>query len=166
MLIILEGNECCFKTTVAEKLSKQLNIPIIKGSSFEFSQCTNEELFKRFKELAELDNVIIDRFIYSNQVYATLYDDFAILTDEQRHYIEDMIRHKSRVYYLFADNEVIEERITQRGDDYVDVSMVKKINEFYSEIMLDAMVRVISYDTNDWNSDEIVEELVGDFKNN
>lgn len=166
MLIILEGNECCFKTTVAEKLSKQLNIPVVKGSSFEFSQCTNEELFERFKELAQLDNVIIDRFIYSNRVYATLYEDYAILSNEQRHYIEDIIRHKSTVYYLFADDEIIKQRISQRGDDYVNLDMVSNINNFYSNIMLDAMVRVNSFDTNEWDSDDIVMGIAGDFKNN
>jgi thymidylate kinase len=164
MLIILEGNECNYKTTVAEKLSKQLNIPVVKGSSFEYSKCTNEELFARFKELAALDNVIIDRFIYSNRVYATLYEDYAILTNEQRMEIEDIIRHKSTVYYLFADDDIIKERISERGDDYVDVSMVKKINNTYSDTMMDATARITAYDTNDWSSDEIVEEIAGDYK--
>jgi thymidylate kinase len=164
MIIILEGNECCFKTTVAEKLSKQLNIPVVKGSSFEYSKCTNEELFSRFKELAALDNVIIDRFIYSNRVYATLYEDYAILTKEQRMEIEDIIQHKSTVYYLFADDEIIKERISERGDDYVDISMVKKINNTYSGTMKDATIKIVSYDTEEWSSDEIVKEVADDFR--
>jgi thymidylate kinase len=164
MIIILEGNECCFKTTVADKLSKKLNIPVVKGSSFEFSQCTNEELFQRFKELSELDNVIIDRFIYSNRVYATLYKDFAILTDDQRKHIEELIHKKAKVYYSYADEEVIKERISQRGDDYVNLDMVGKINKEYSSIMLDAGISTITFDTNEWNSDEITEEIANDFK--
>ncbi|MED3562399.1 hypothetical protein [Bacillus xiapuensis] len=160
MLYILEGNECNFKSTVAEKLSKQLNIPIVKGSSFEFSQCTNEVLFERFKQLAELDNVIIDRFIYSNRVYASLYEDYAILTDEQRGEIESLIKNKATVYYLFADSNVIETRIKQRGDDYVVPEMVSKINNLYDQTMSAAKVKVVAYDTNDWSSDEIVGDIV------
>lgn len=163
MLIILEGNECCFKSTVAEKLSKELNIPVIKGSTFEFSKCTNGELFERFRSLAEMDNAIIDRFIYSNRVYATLYEDYAILTNEQRREIEDIIRHKSTVYYLHADDDVIETRIELRGDEYVNTDMVSKINDEYSEIMLDAAVRISAYDTNEWSSDEITEDIVKDY---
>lgn len=164
MLIILEGNECCFKTTVAEKLNKKLNIPIVKGSSFEHSQCTNEELFQKFKEYAQLDNVIIDRFTYSNRVYATLYEDFAILTDEQRKEIEDMIRHKAKLYYLFADDKVIEDRIKQRGDDYVDVKMVSHINKEYSQSIMKCTLMTESFDTNEWNSDGITEAITYDYQ--
>jgi len=159
MVIILEGNECCFKSTVAEKLSKKLNLPIVKGSSFELSKCTNEELFQKFKEFTQLDNVIIDRFIYSNYVYATLYEDYSILTDEQRREIEKLMLHKATVYYLFADGDVIKERILERGDDYVDVSMVQNINDTYVDIMLKAGLKTVAYDTNEWNSDEIAEDI-------
>lgn len=160
MLIILEGNECCFKTTVAEKLSKQLNIPVVKGSSFELANCINEELFAHFKKVAELDNVIIDRFIYSNRVYATLYEDYAILTDQQREEIERLIKHKAEVYYLFADDKVIELRIKQRGDDYVVPEMVSKINNLYDTTMVESNLKIVAYDTNNWSSDEIVLDIV------
>jgi thymidylate kinase len=164
MLIILEGNECCFKTTVAEKLSKKLHIPVVKGSSFEFSKCTNGELFDRFQELSKLENVIVDRFIYSNIVYATLYEDYAILSDDQREEIENLIKHKATVYYLFADNKVIEDRIKERGDDYVVPEKVFEINSMYGNVMGGACLKVVSYDTTDWSSDEIVEDILKDYK--
>lgn len=163
MLLILEGNECCFKTTVAEKLSQQLNIPVVKGSTFEFSKCTNEELFERFKQLSELDNVIIDRFIYSNRVYATLYEDYAILTAQQRLEIEQLIKCKATVYYLFADDKIIESRIKQRGDDYVVPEMVGKINNTYDSTMSESKLKVVAFDTNDWSSAEIVIDIVEDY---
>jgi thymidylate kinase len=163
MLIILEGNECNYKTTVAEKLSKQLHIPVVKGSTFEFSKCTNEELFERFRSLTELDNVIIDRFIYSNKVYATLYKDYAILTDDQREEIERLIQRKATVYYLFADSEIIESRIKERGDDYVVTAMVSKINSQYDITMVKSNLKVVAFDTNDWSSDEIVKDIVKDY---
>jgi thymidylate kinase len=163
LLIIIEGSDCNYKTTVAEKLSKQLNIPVVKGSTFEFSKCTNEELFERFRSLTELDNVIIDRFIYSNKVYATLYKDYAILTNEQRNEIERLIQHKAVVYYLFADSKIIESRIKERGDDYVVTSMVSKINSQYDITMVKSNLKVIAFDTNDWSSDEIVKDIVKDY---
>jgi cytidylate kinase len=75
MLIILEGNECNFKSTVAEKLSNLIGFNVVKGSSFEMSKTTNEELFNKFNQLSNLNRTIIDRFIYSNLVYASLYKD-------------------------------------------------------------------------------------------
>jgi thymidylate kinase len=163
MLIILEGNECNFKTTVAEKLSKELNLPVVKGSTFEFSKCTNEELMERFRGLTELDNVIIDRFIYSNRVYATLYEDYAILSDEQRQEIEQLIQHKATIYYLFADDQIIESRIKQRGDDYVIPEMVHKINSEYEIAIIESDLETVGYDTEIWSSDEIVDNIALDY---
>jgi len=159
-IIILEGNEAVFKTTIAEKLRKKLGWEVIKGSSFELSQCSNAELFEHFKAIAQRDNVIIDRFIYSNQVYATLYEDFAILTDEQRQYIEDLIRQKATVFYLYASEETIKSRINQRGDEYVDVSMVGKINDVFDDSINKAYIITVKCDTEKNNSDEIVDRIL------
>ncbi|MGG3890224.1 deoxynucleoside kinase [Metabacillus fastidiosus] len=158
--IIIEGTDANFKSTVAEKLSKELNVPILKGSSFELSQCNNEELFGHFKEFSQVDNVIFDRFIYSNRVYATLYKDYAILTDKQRKEIEDLIKHKALLVYLHADTEVIKTRITERGDEYVDVSMVDKINKLYTPTILESKLKAVSYDTNEWDSSSIAEDII------
>lgn len=158
-MIIIEGTDCCFKTTVADKLSKQLGFPVVKGSSFELSSCTNEELFQHFKELAKLEDVIIDRFIYSNRVYATLYRDFAILTHDQRKEIEETLKGKAAIYYLHADDEVIKSRINERGDEYVDTSMVSSINKEYIRTMNEARIKKFSYDTGDWTSNEIVKDI-------
>jgi thymidylate kinase len=166
MIIILEGNECCFKTTIANKVSKKLNFPIIKGSSFELSQCTNEELFKRFKEFAKMDNVIFDRFIYSNLVYASLYQDYSILNEQQVKEIEDLIKYKAKLFYFFADDQMIRERLQQRGDDYVEEDMISKISEKYIKVIMKSALHKTSYDTGEWSSDEIVEDIVKRYEQN
>ena len=163
MLIVLEGHEAVFKTTVAEKVHKKLGLPIIKGSSFELSTATNKELFRYFKECAQKDNVIYDRFIYSNQTYATIYSDYTILSDKQRNYIEGLIKDKAIIYYLFADDETIKKRIQERGDDYVDVSMVGKINKLFHENISKSPLRVVWYDTTEWDSDSIAKEIIDDY---
>lgn len=162
-MIILEGNECCFKSTVASKLSEKSGYPIIKGSSFELSQCTNKELYEHFINFSNNDNVIMDRFIYSNQVYATLYRDFAILTKDQRRHIEKLVFDKSIVYYLYAPDEVIKKRIKSRGDEYVELDMVSKISEMYEQVMFQSGLKLRMLDTNEMTSDEIVEVIIADF---
>lgn len=162
-MIILEGNECTYKTTVAEKLRSKLKIPIFKGSSFELSRSTNEGLHKHFMGLASLKDVIVDRFIYSNRVYATLYNDYAILTDKQRLAVEERIKNRAVVYYLNADTETIKERLSVRGDDYVDMSMIEAINKEYIKTIFDSSLKVVSFNTTYWSSDEIVEEIAKDY---
>lgn len=161
LLYILCGNECNFKTTVANKLSEKLNLPIIKGSSFELSQCTNEELYNHFFKIAVSDNLIVDRYIYSNLTYASLYDDYAILSKNQKEYLELILDSKAKVIYLFADDNVLKERMKVRGDDYVDESMLSVINKKFHSVMTTSTLNPTWYDTNDWTSDEIVNDLLG-----
>jgi thymidylate kinase len=148
MLIILEGNECNFKSTVAEKLSNLIGFNVVKGSSFEMSKTTNEELFNKFNQLSNLNRTIIDRFIYSNLVYASLYKDYSILTKEQVKEIEcKLLQKNSLVVYLFAEAEVIKKRLLERGDNYVKVDEVKAINEKYEEVLKGARLPVLHMNT-------------------
>lgn len=163
-MIILEGNECTYKTTVAKKLSERLDIPILKGSSFELSRSTNEGLYKHFKGIAALNNIIIDRFIYSNKVYATLYKDYAILTEKQRKIIEELLKNKATVYYLNADTDTIKKRMSFRGDDYIIPDMIDVINKEYSKIIFNSSLKVVSFNTVFWDSDEIVKEIIKDYE--
>ena len=161
MIIILEGNECNFKTTVAEKLSKSLELPVVKGSSFENAKCTNLQLYKHFVKLASMDDVIIDRSWISNRVYATLYEDYAILTGEQREDIENMVNENTVavLVYLHADEDILVERLRERGDEYVDESMIDKINDTYTEAIRGTRIHTIHYDTGVFSSDRIAEGL-------
>ncbi|MES9779195.1 AAA family ATPase [Bacillus velezensis] len=159
-MIILEGTDCCYKSTVAEKLSKELGYPVIKGSSFELAKSGNEKLFEHFNKLADEDNVIIDRYIYSNLVYARKFKDYSILTEEQQRVIEKKIRDKAKVIYLHADPKVIKQRLRERGDEYINDRDIEPVLELYREVMSDAGLYTYSWDTEQWDSDDIVEDLI------
>ncbi|MCY7977507.1 hypothetical protein [Bacillus inaquosorum] len=159
-LVILEGPDCCFKSTVAAKLSKGLKYPIIKGSSFELATSGNEKLFEHFIKLADKDNVIIDRFAYSNLVYAKKFRDYSILTEQQLRIIESEIKTKAKVAYLHADPKIIKERLSIRGDEYIEGKDIDSILDLYREVMSNAGLHTYSWDTGQWDSDEIVEDLI------
>ncbi|MGF9745698.1 AAA family ATPase [Bacillus velezensis] len=159
-MIILEGTDCCYKSTVADKLSKELGYPVLKGSSFELAKSGNEKLFEHFNKLADEDNVIIDRYIYSNLVYARKFKDYSILTEDQQREIEEKIRYKAKVVYLHADPKVIKQRLLERGDEYINDRDIEPVLELYREVMSDVGLHTYSWDTEQWNSDEIVEGLI------
>ncbi|WP_332274886.1 AAA family ATPase [Bacillus velezensis] len=159
-MIILEGTDCCYKSTVADKLSKELGYPVLKGSSFELAKSGNEKLFEHFNKLADEDKVIIDRYIYSNLVYARKFKDYSILTEDQQRAIEEKIRYKAKVIYLYADPKVIKQRLRERGDEYINDQDIEPVLELYREVMSDVGLHTYSWDTEQWNSDEIVEGLI------
>lgn len=161
MIYVLEGSDCCFKTTIAEKLSKLTGFEVIKGSSFELSKCTNEELNFFFTNLMALDDVIIDRSIYSNLVYASLYDDYAILNEAQVAEIEKTAKRRNvKTVFLTASADTIKSRLSVRGDEYVKEDMIDKILHKYYEVMGDAKAPITWYDTEQFSSDEIVKDLL------
>ncbi|MCP9020161.1 MULTISPECIES: ATP-binding protein [Bacillus amyloliquefaciens group] len=159
-MIILEGTDCCYKSTVADKLSKELGYPVIKGSSFELAKSGNEKLFEHFNKLADEDNVIIDRYIYSNLVYAKKFKDYSILTEEQQRTIEKKIRDKAKVIYLHADPKVITQRLLERGDEYINDRDIEPVLELYREVMSDIGLHTYSWDTEQWSSEEIAKSII------
>ncbi|WP_416515614.1 AAA family ATPase [Bacillus velezensis] len=159
-MIILEGTDCCYKSTVADKLSKELGYPVIKGSSFELAKNGNEMLFEHFNKLADEDNVIIDRYIYSNLVYAKKFKDYSILTEEQQRTIEKKIRDKAKVIYLHADPKVIKQRLLERGDEYINDRDIEPVLELYREVMSEIGLHTYSWDTEQWSSEEIAEGII------
>lgn len=162
MNIIIEGVDCTFKSTIAKKLSSKFDIPVVRGSSFELATGTNTELFNFNLELARLENTIIERFIYSNYVYATLYPKHTILTHEQRKNIEDLMRNKSIIVYLTASPDVIIKRLEQRGDEYVTTDKVSDIIKMYNVAISEALkngMKVYTYDTGILSSDDVVSQI-------
>jgi deoxyadenosine/deoxycytidine kinase len=160
--IFLEGNECNFKTTVAEKLSKRLGFEIVKGSSFEIATGTNEAMYNHFKSIIGMNNVIVDRFIYSNIVYATLYPEYTILTDHQFEELDGLLKDAdSMVIYLYADTDTLKGRMSVRGDEYIKEDKLESINRMYEEIWENhTIIEPYGIDTSMFSSDDIVDFIV------
>ena len=160
-MIAVCGSDCSGKTTLINRLRESLNWQVVKGSSFELSQCSNEELYQKFDGMTHYEEVVFDRFIYCNAVYAPLYKDFAMLTDEQRREIERKISNKAIIIYLEADMETLIERMNTRGDDYVTVDKLSAIKKGYELAMSKVEnVEVLRFNTTQQTTDSIVEAIL------
>ncbi|MGN7329817.1 hypothetical protein [Bacillus altitudinis] len=160
MIIILEGCDCCYKSTVAKQLSKKLDYKILRGSSFELAKGSQDSLYDYCFELTKHENLIIDRYIYSNLVYATNFPGNTMLTHGQVSNIENKILSKAKLIYLHARPEVIKERILSRGDDQVNTKDIEPIVELYNEVIPKSKLHTYSFDTEKYASDEIVEDII------
>lgn len=158
---IVVGTDCSGKTSLVDMLSDITEFKVVKGSSFQDSQCTQNELFDKFLEFTKLDNVIFDRFTFCNEVYAEMYDDFAMLSDKQRRFIEQEMKDKATIIYLYADDEVLEQRFNIRGDDYVPLDKIKYAKGKYEESLSKVKdLEVIKFDTGKMTTKEIVEQIL------
>lgn len=158
---IVVRTDCSGKTSLVEMLSDITEFKAVRGSSFEHSQCTQKELFNKFLEFTRMDSVIFDRFTYCNEVYAPMYDDFAMLSDEQRRFIEQEMKDKAIIIYLYADDKVLEQRFNSRGDDYVSLEKLKYAKRKYEEVIHKIEhLEVIKFDTGKMTTKEIVEHIL------
>lgn len=158
---IVVGTDCSGKTSLVEMLSDITEFKVVKGSSFQHSNCTQDELFNKFLEFTKMDNVIFDRFTYCNEVYAPMYDDFAMLSDVQRRFIELEMKDKSTIIYLYAEDEVLEKRFNSRGDDYVSLDKLKYAKGKYEEALHKVEhLEVVKFDTGKMTTKQIVEDIL------
>ena len=146
MNIILEGNECTFKTTLAQFLHEKTKMPIVKGSSFNSALCTQEELFRFYKETFSQQHTIFDRSFYSNLVYGPLYPKYTTISNEQIAELEEMVA-DSIVIWHRATTDTIKKRLRIRGDEYIEEDDIGIINERYENVMRKARLIVIQFDT-------------------
>jgi gluconate kinase len=161
MVIILEGNECNFKSTIAAKLSKELGLRYIKGSSFETAKCNNTELMNHYDYLFNTkDNCIFDRSFYSNLVYADN-KEYTMLNQEQVRELEDTLRlnhDKILLVFLHGDLEEIRVRLCNRGDKYIKADQLSEIEaKFYYVMYHISDLPVFRVDTSKHSSDDICE---------
>lgn len=166
--IVLEGNECNFKTTIAEKLKEKLGFEIVKGTSFEIATAENEKLYEHCKKVATMENVIIDRFIHSNYVYASLYPHYTMLTKDQFNALDWYLKQNDEntiVAYLYASTDVLKERIRVRGDEHINENRLEDINNLYDALMGDGHCDPYFFDTSVMDSEYIAQYIVNIIKN-
>lgn len=161
MLVFLEGNECVYKSTVAKKLGERLGYEVKRGSSFEMSKGSNEDLYQSFVKMAFDREAIYDRYIVSNRVYATLYAGYTILSDSQYREVSSLLRKRGVIVYLYASEDELKRRMRERGDEHVNEDMLGAINEGYEVAIGELNTKnVLMINTEESTSDEIVEEIV------
>ncbi len=178
MLIILEGVDGTYKSTVGRFLSsysqKELYkgppIRVYQGSSFESAQSNNKDLLKYYLDLISGGpSMILDRFIYSNLVYADQFKDYSILDPDQVKAIEticDTLYEEVILVYLYAEEKIIAERLADRGDDYIKKKDIGGLLKRYDRVIEDAGIRHnIRIDTSYRGSGEVTDSIIEYLKN-
>lgn len=164
-IIILEGSDCTGKTTLANTLAEVTGYEIVKGSSFEISELGADGMFNHMMELLDRDNIIIDRFMWSNLVYGKLFD-YPMMNLTQFDLLVEKADEKALLLYLHAPIGTINYRMQNRGDDMIKIENIEDILEEYNEVMYGNFrpKLLISFDTSDNNTDSIKDLVLKHFR--
>jgi thymidylate kinase len=131
MIVIAEGCDCVGKTTFAEMLAEKTGYEVVKGSSFEIAELGQFGMYEHMWKLLDRDNIIIDRFLYSNLVYGSIYN-YPMMQPIQYHSLVQKLNKTAIVIYLQAHQYVIAERMATRGDDMIKVQDINLILDSYN----------------------------------
>lgn len=134
MIIIVEGPDGSGKDTFIENLVKLTGVRHVRGSSFEISQGGPDKMYEKWMNmLLEEDDIIINRFCYSNLVYGPMYG-YPTITKEQAREINELVNDRAIVYYIDADTDIIVDRIKKRGDDDIKPEEIKDLQASYEHM--------------------------------
>ena len=135
MLILISGCDRTGKTTFAHKLEKALKKynPIYQHFSYpKDKESAKKEYYQYIDNLKDDELIICDRFYECEHVYAPLYRGYQLdyLKD-----IETKLMKKTYVLflYIYADYNIIMDRISGIGEDFVNHNDIKKVLDYYSD---------------------------------
>lgn len=121
MIIILEGCDGSGKSTLAKKLAAKYGMEIIKKDAPKSQEEKDNMKAMYMQEAETLDNVIYDRHMYSDMVYAPIVrGDAPSISYEDMADIEYLLRKKNAIIIHCTDTaEALWDRATARGEEYV-----------------------------------------------
>ena len=182
-MIVVDGVVGAGKSTLAQKISDKLGIPIFeelqnqttmnlleefyrdkKRWSFTLQIHFLNERFKMIKEIHQRGGGILDRSIFGDKIFASMLNEDGWMTDDEfityQALLDNMLQHVKNpklLVYIDCDLETAKKRIRGRGRDMeqgVDEVYWKRLNEKYSKWYQDYNLSTkISIDANSYHPD-------------
>lgn len=154
MLVILEGADCSGKSTLASKLARAIehNLPehtvtILHKGPPELHPLDEYEvpLFSYRPNMGQ--HIICDRWHMGESVYPTILKRPTQLNDGTRLHIEMFLRARGAiVVHVAADDHVLEQCISRRGDDLIESGKGHELNTLYNVVAQTSIMEVIHVD--------------------
>jgi len=164
MLIIFEGSDLSGKSTIAEAVAKKLPESYLTKMCHRPKNNSESEVakvYKRYWNIVEWykliytlsqgkDTMILDRFYPSEAVYSYK-RDYDAMDDKRIIELDTYIdtQFNALIVYCEPPNDILEQRLKDRGDDFVDVNDLGKIRSRYHNFLEFTCCQVITYNTED-----------------
>lgn len=153
IVILVEGVDCSGKSTLVEALSKKYPGILLKLNYRPKDKSEQETLiYKRhvysmmsfINDNRKDKSIILDRFYSSELVYSKVKRKYDAFKDSTYFKIDKSLSCLPNLYiYCSPGNDVIIERLKQRGDDYIDEKDVQALSDrydlFYEKTTLNKM---------------------------
>ena len=166
-IFIVEGCDATGKSTLIDDLQKKTGFKVVKGSDFSIAEKGVDAMYKYMKEISQSKDILImDRNFISNLVYAPMYDK-NILTERHVNELIDILKRKSITIYLKGNEDIIKDRLSKRGDEYIESSHINSILCEYDNIIpiIKSKMSVIEFDIREYSSFDVSKIVLSIIKN-
>lgn len=155
MKIIIEGCDGVGKTELCDRLHIMTGLPVIH---------LNEKVgrYDTFIKLAMIDNIIFDRQIISEYVYAKATGRKQKVSLQDIHlFLEHYKKSKGKIYIINRSKREIKEALKEKGETYNDY-LIKRVLFYYDEVASLFNIPIIE---NDKDLRLIAEDILNEGKN-
>ena len=173
MFIILEGIDCSGKGFIGEFLLKNLGRSLfikhgakpLDSSELEINKVKNmyNTMYSIYTDviLPQGKNLLVDRFYPSELVYSKPMRDYEAFEDDYYPVLEAQIRnnsHDTLIIYVYADEQILIDRMQQKGEDFLKPYQIPVILERYGEFINNTSLGVLPI-KNESSKEEMIWKL-------
>ena len=131
MIIIVDGPDRAGKSLLCSLLSKATGYKIEH-----LSKDYVVPVVKSYLDLLDHDNTIFDRFYYSEIIYSNIKHRNLYLSDVDCMQIDEKIEQVNAiVLHVTSDFEVLQARLVETGDDYINSYELDQLKMLYDDYM-------------------------------
>lgn len=145
MIFIIEGENKCGKTTLANKICSEFGFEYVKCS-----QPKGDPYIEYMEILRKIErsgkDTVIDRFLYGEFVYGPIYRGKSMLTMEQKRNIElKALSLDTIMVYCHDDVDKIAKRFKAENEEFADVSKIERTLKLYADILEETNVPYLTH---------------------
>jgi thymidylate kinase len=160
MQVIISGCDRSGKTSMSNKIVKDMHAEYFHFDSPKDMESGKEEYFKFIDKLSTDKNYLCDRFYMEEAIYAPIYRGYTLNYARE---IEKHILSENNALYIYvkANVETIRNRIKRCGEDFVKDEDLEKVINNYDNFLHNCKLPFITITNNDTDDrDKNAEECV------
>lgn len=165
MNLLVIGVDNTGKTTLVEGLRKKLRWPVFNFPTQSDPVMAVETCRRGIFAADQFENIIFDRFPHPDDiVYAPVVTDKAIsktlMAMHTDWILPLMLKGNFKIIYCEASLSVLERRLADLGDEYINASHLRSLMDGYEVYLKSTPLPFIRLDSSELNPDQMVEQAM------
>ena len=148
LFIVFEGVDGTGKSTLAKAIADKYGVEVTHNDKSLTYEEGKKNSYDYIEKLKEMPFGVIDRLVHTGEaVYAPIYRGYTgidYFNDLEEKMLEEF---DILMVYVHAENDVIEERLKSRGEDYISLKDIDRLKGNYDYYLRQTEIPFITFDS-------------------